>query len=169
MGFKASDKKEGEGFQIMPAGEYTLALVKFERKESQTAGNFYANCQFSVTKGEFKKRVVFLILNLENANDTAQEIAEAQLRGLMDATGVGEIKNSWTLKPLLNKEFKATIKIRKDDTWGDKNEIANFIPKEDGAKTSSNDADPFGDDEPEKKKKKKKKKGKKNKKSDVPF
>ncbi len=166
MGFSAKGNVNDDkmDFSPVPVGDYKLALVKAERKESQTAGNFYLNLQFSVVGGEHKKRVIFAIFNIENSNEVAQKIGRGDLSDLMMAVGVGDLKSMWDVKPLLNKPFKAKLSIKTDEKYGDKNIISAYYPSSE--KVSSN---PFEEDEDKSKKKKKKDKKKGKKSKDVPF
>ena len=164
MGFSAKGNVNDDkmDFSPVPVGDYKLALVKAERKESQTAGNFYLNLQFSVVGGDYKKRVIFAIFNIENSNEVAQKIGRGDLSDLMIAVGVGDLKSMWDVKPLLNKPFKAAMGIKTDAQYGDKNIIKKYYPSSEDDSSSSS-SEPW-DDVPEKPKKKKKKgKKKKNK------
>ena len=173
--FKSKDHKDKQpdntDFKPVPAGTYTIALVKAERKASQNAGNYYMNSQFTIVKGEHKKRVIFNICNLTNSSGTAQDIAEGFLSSFMDAAGVDELKDKWDWSKLLNMPVIAKVKIRKDDEYGDKNEITGFIVGKAGTDSSDTPWEEEGKKKgkKDKKKKKGKKKGKKTKDSDVPF
>jgi len=167
--FKSKDhQQEQMDFSPIPTGEYTMHLVKSERKESSTSGNYYLNCQFSVTKGKFAKRVIFEIINLKNSNEKAQSIAEGQLSALMEAIGVGTLNDKWDLTPLMNKEFKAKVSTQKSEGYDDRNKISMYVPIS-KAKATDDEPKEAGtgagstpwDDEGKKKKKKKKKKNKK--------
>ena len=143
MGFNANDHKDDSGnFEPFPAGEYTFALVKVERKEANSSpGNYYQECQISVIKGEYKKRLIFLILPFEST-DAGKKYARAMLANMMLAIGISKIKDVWNLTPLLNKPFKAKVKITIDENgkYDPKNEIKRFIPKEE-EETPSPDID----------------------------
>lgn len=165
-----TDDYTGNTYSPVPAGKYKLALVKAERKAARKEGNYYLNCQFIIVKGEYKKRTVFHMFNLENTTEQAQEIGRNQLKEMMMACGVKSLKDMWSVDKLLNKPFDAVIGIEKSDEYGDRNKINRFVfDKEempDDPMPDTVDEDPF-DDEPKKKKKKKKKK--KDKSDDVPF
>lgn len=162
MSFKASENKN-EGFKPVPRDKYKLVLLKAERKESNNKpGNFYLNAQFSIAKGEYENRRIFHIFNLENSNETATEIGRGELAALMLACGVSDLADMWDVTPLMNKPFDGRVGIDKNEQFGDRNKITEFIQGEGGEDNSV----PWGD-EPKKKKKKKKKKGKKS--DDVPF
>jgi hypothetical protein len=139
--FKAKDHKgDSNNFEPIPAGEYTVALVKSEKRDSQTIGNKYLNLQFTITEGEHARRIIFMILNLKNSNEIAQKIAEENLAAFMNSAGVPELQDIWDLSPLLNKEVRVRLKIRKSPEYGDSNEIAAFLgtaiekPKKKGKK-----------------------------------
>lgn len=168
----STDDYTGQNFDAIPADEYQLALVKAERKQSKTPGNYYLNCQFTVTKGEFKKRVIFHMFNLENANETAVEIAENNLREFMMSVGVTSIRDPWDLSKLMNIPFTAKVVVQKSDEYGDSNKIKRFVPLDGEGTTTDHMASkgsekpPWEDEDEEtpsngKKKKKDKKKDKK--------
>ncbi len=162
MSFNANDYDTSDDFgSVVPAGEYTLALVKAERKKSSTAGNYYLNCQFN-GKYDGKPLVVWHIFNLKNSNTTAQEIAERDLAKFMKAVGVKVLKDKWDVSKLLNKPFIARLTVQKDEEYGDKNKISGWKPLESSSAL-------LKEDKKKKKKKKKKKDKKKKKNSGVPF
>jgi hypothetical protein len=58
----------------LPAGDYVAALVKSDKKDANTPGNAYINCEFEVMDGAAKGRRFWTMLNLWNSNAQAVEI-----------------------------------------------------------------------------------------------
>lgn len=164
MSFNAEDHNTDNRFEPFPEGRYKLALTKAVRKESKTAGNFYMNCQINVVNGEFKGRTIFMILNLQNSNSTAQEIAEADLARIMKACRVRNLSDKWNLEPLMGIPFEAEVVITESTGYDPKNEVKKIYFEEFDSKASgggSKGGDPWDQPEEGGKKKKKKKKDKK--------
>lgn len=163
MAFDPNKYDTENSFAVLPAGEYTVALVKTERKDTKSGEMLAA--QFKITRGANKGRVIFHNFNLKNASDTAEEMAQNFLAQFLLKTGTGKIKSMWDVSKGFNKEVNVRLKIKKDDTYGDKNELVNMTFETVKKKSKSDDTDfNFGDNKKkkDKKKKDKKQKGKKN-------
>lgn len=107
------DAEPSSGYTPMPAGEYTLEIVESEYKATSKGTGMLLACKAQVVGGEFDGRPFYINYNLENQNETAQEIGQRDFAGLRRATGVLAPDDS---EELHFKAFgvKLGIKARKD-------------------------------------------------------
>lgn len=90
MGFEAVPDVDKDGKKI----QYHVMMVKSTlMKNKETEGKNLA-CQFKITDGEKKGRILFTRLNLINKNQTAVEIANNELADIIRACGKESIKDS---------------------------------------------------------------------------
>lgn len=86
------DAKElGEGFRIIPPGEYQVIMENSEWRDTKskkdgTSQNEFLECRLLIIDGEYEGSTVICRLNLRNENQTAVEIAKSQFRALCEAT-----------------------------------------------------------------------------------
>lgn len=96
--FNSEGNKEGLGsFEAMPAGDYVVSIIKSEMKETAAKNGNYLMLQMKVIAGEFKGRMIFENLNLDNPNPTAVEIAYKTLNSICQAVGKVGVQDSQEL------------------------------------------------------------------------
>lgn len=107
------DAEPSAGYTPLPAGEYTLEIVESEYKATSKGTGMILSCKAQVVGGEYDGRPFYINYNLENQNETAQEIGQRDFAGLRRATGVLAPDDS---EELHFKAFrvKIGIKARKD-------------------------------------------------------
>lgn len=145
MGIISKDQETGSSFQPFPAGKYSLEIKATEWKATKAGNGHYLNLEMVVIKGKQKGRMVWHTLNLDNPSKEAVNIAKNETATIINQI-YGEGKDVESIKQLqkmiTGKRVEAQIKIRKDDTYGDKNEISYFIdPNDTGSKSSGSDDD----------------------------
>jgi hypothetical protein len=120
--FNAADV-EPQTFDVLPAGDYEVAIVDSIVQANKAGTGKYLNLELQVLSGKFKGRKLFDLLNLWNPNAQAVEIARGTLSAICRAVGVLTPRDSSDLhdKPLVD-----SVKIRKDDQFGDKNVIRGY-------------------------------------------
>ncbi len=120
-GFNAQEVDPAVGFDPIPAGNYLAVVTETEMKPTKAGDGKYLQLTFQVLEGEFKGRLVWARLNLENANATTVKIARAELSAICRAVGVMAPKDSVELHnlPLV---IKVGCKKRQDT-----GEITNVI------------------------------------------
>lgn len=132
-------------FEPIPTGIYPAYVEKLEWKTSK-AGADYLNIMFKIFGEKYANRVVFSMLHLLNKNETARNIALADLKRMLIASGWKEDELNFDSKESVAeavKQVRCKIKvtIKRDEQYGDKNEVKGFEPlKEDedsGFDTSS--------------------------------
>jgi len=126
-GFDASQVEPSASFDPIPAGKYLAAITESEMKATKTGAGSYLQMAFTVLDGEYKNRMLWARLNLNNPNATAVKIARSELSAICHAVGVMQPRDSVELHniPLL-----ITVKVKKrEDTSELTNEIKGYEPK----------------------------------------
>lgn len=66
-------------FTPVPPNDYKVIITKSEFKKTKAGTGHYLSLQMKIVEGDFKGRVLFENLNLDNPNPTAVEIANKTL------------------------------------------------------------------------------------------
>ena len=130
-GFNAHEVEPTSNFEPLPAGKYLAAITESEMKPTKNGSGSYLQLAFTILEGEFKNRVLWARLNLNNPNATAVKIARSELSAICHAVGVMQPRDSVELHniPLL-----INVKLKKREDTGElTNEIKGYEPK--GAST----------------------------------
>jgi hypothetical protein len=83
-GIEPSKPREG----VIPKGWYRAHVVEASMKDAKTAGNKFAELEWSLLDGEHKGRKVWDRLNVVNDSEKAQDIARRDMAAICHATGV---------------------------------------------------------------------------------
>jgi hypothetical protein len=127
-GFDARTVDPNADFEPIPAGKYVAAITESELKETKSGSGQYLQLTFTVLEGEYKNRVLWARLNLDNPNATAVKIARAELSAICHAIGVLAPKDSVELH---NLPLLITVKLKKRQDTGElTNEIKGYAKKE---------------------------------------
>jgi hypothetical protein len=110
-------------FDPIPAGWYQVSIAKCEVKKTKAGTGSYLNVQYSVIGSEYTNRVVFGMITLTNPNETAETIGKQQLNALMSACGITKLNDT---DQLIGQNIEIKVSIKKDDEYGDKNEVKAF-------------------------------------------
>ena len=126
-GFNATEVEPTSNFDPLPAGKYLAAITESEMKPTKNGGGSYLQLTFTVLEGDYKNRVLWARLNLNNPNATAVKIARAELSAICHAVGVMQPRDSVDLH---NLPLVIVVKLRKREDTGDlTNEIKGFERK----------------------------------------
>lgn len=117
--FDANQVAPQQAFQPLEDGWYRMQITESEFKPTQdaaTTGNAYLQMTLKVVGGKYNNRTTWARLNLQNTNETAVEIAYAELSAICHATGVMLMQDTGQLHgiPMLVK-IKKTAKTEKYD------------------------------------------------------
>ena len=107
--FNAEEVEPQSDFSPLPVGNYTVVITQSEMKPTKTGNGQYLQLTLQVVEGEFKNRLIFDRLNIQNANEVAQQIAQKALSSICRAVGVMHPKDS---EELHDKPFSVKIGIR---------------------------------------------------------
>lgn len=110
-------------FDPIPAGNYLAQIITSDINTTRSGSGQILNLQFQVLEGEYKGRIIFCNLNIQNTNETAERIAQENLSAICRAIGVKQLQDTIQLH---NKPMMIKVKIRKDDQYGDRNEAYRF-------------------------------------------
>ncbi|HBG28609.1 MAG TPA: hypothetical protein DDX75_16095 [Phycisphaerales bacterium] len=121
--FNANNVEPADDFEPIPAGEYTAVIVNSEMKPTKDGKGNYLELQFEIIDGEYKGRLLWSRLCLENHNDTAVKIAKSQLADICKAIGVLTPRDSIELHNLPIR-IKVAVKKRSDN-----GELTNEVKK----------------------------------------
>lgn len=127
-GFNAANVDPAVDFEPIPAGKYLAAITSSEMKQTKTGNGTFLELTFQVIEGQYKNRMLWSRLNLENPNTQAVQIAQAELSAICRAVGVITPKDSIELH---NLPLLVTVKVKKREDTGDLvNEIKGYAKKE---------------------------------------
>jgi len=130
-GFNAHEVEPTTPFEPIPAGRYLAAITASEMKPVKSGSGSYLELTFTVLEGEYKNRVLWARLNLNNANPTTVKIAQSDLSAICRAVGVMQPKDSVELH---NIPLVIIVKLKKRQDNGElTNEVRGFEPKPSGA------------------------------------
>jgi len=128
LNFDANTVDPNVGFDPIPAGKYNAVIVDSEMKATKTGDGKYLELTFEVLDGEFKGRKVWSRLNINNPNEKAQKIAQAELRHICEAINVMVIQET---SQLHNRPLEITVKCKeRKDTSEITNEVRVYAPKD---------------------------------------
>ena len=123
LNFNATTVEPAGEFTALPAGIYTAQITESELKQTKSGTGHYLQLTWRVLDGQYANRLIFERLNIANANETAQKIGQQQLSALCHAAGVLQVQDS---SQLHNKPVRIKVTIRKDEQYGDSNEIKGY-------------------------------------------
>jgi hypothetical protein len=127
-GFNATEVEPATTFEPLPAGRYLAAITESEMKPTKSGSGSYLQLTFTVVEGEYKNRVLWARLNLNNPNATAVKIARGELSAICRAVGVLQPRDSVDLH---NLPLVITVKLKKRDDTGElTNEIKGYARKD---------------------------------------
>jgi len=142
--FDAKNSEKQTEFEPIPAQWVTGEVVKSEYKPTAAKTGHYLTCQIKVLSPEdYKGRMVFNLMNLDNPNQTAVEIAQKELASLCEACGIDELEDSTELHGI---PFGMRLGIKPGDAnWPPKNVIKAYKTLEE-AEALMEDDNPFDED-----------------------
>jgi hypothetical protein len=126
-GFDAREVEPMETFEPIPEGKYVCAITGSEMKPTKAGDGSYLEITFQVIEGEYKGRLLWDRLNLDNRNALAVKIARSQLASICKAVGVLTPNDSQELHDL---PLQVTAKLKKREDNGEMtNEISAYAKK----------------------------------------
>lgn len=130
-GFDANTVDPATDFEPLPAGKYLAVITDSQMKPTKSGTGHYLELTFQVVDGQFKNRLLWSRLNLDNPNRLAVQIAQGELSAICRAVGVLQPKDSVELH---NLPLLITVKCKKREDTGDVvNEIRGYAAKDTAA------------------------------------
>lgn len=112
------------GLPPIPAGWYPAIMNGSELKATSDGSGQRLNLQFQILDGEFKGRMIFTGLNVQNANPVTQEYAYKDLSAICHAVNVLRMTDT---QELHNKPLYIKLKIKpKDGDYEERNEVTGY-------------------------------------------
>ena len=126
--FDASQVDPSTDFEPIPAGKYIAVITESEMKANKAGTGSFLQLVFQIIEGEFKNRMFWARLNLDNPNGTAVKIARGELSAICRAVDVLAPKDSTELH---NLPLVIHVRCKKRaDTGEITNEIKGYAKKE---------------------------------------
>ena len=127
-GFDANQVEPTAALDPIPAGKYPAVITESEMKPTKAGTGSYLQLAFQIIEGEHKNRLLLARLNLDNPNETAVKIANAELSAICRAVGVLAPSDSAELH---NLPLVIHVRCKKrSDTGEITNEIKGYSQKE---------------------------------------
>lgn len=110
-------------YDPIPEGWYNVRIVSAEIKATKSGTGQYISIRYDIIGPSHQGRQVFGTLNIKNDSQKAEEIGRQQLGSLMRAIGLARVTDT---DQLINGELQVKLAIKRDEQYGDKNEIKAF-------------------------------------------
>jgi len=145
-GFNATEVEPTTSFDPLPAGKYLAVITESEMKPTKSGSGSYLQLTFMIMEGEYKNRILWARLNLNNPNATAVKIASSELSAICHAVGVMTPRDSVDLH---NLPLVITVKLKKRDDTGElTNEIKGYAKKDAAGANGQQPQAPVADNTP---------------------
>ncbi|MBL8758412.1 MAG: DUF669 domain-containing protein [Phycisphaerae bacterium] len=128
--FDASQVDPSVALDPLPAGKYLAVISDTEYKPTKAGGGKYLQLTFQVIDGEYKGRLVWARLNLENKSEMTVKIARGELSAICRAVGVMQPKDSVELH---NVPLEISVGLKKRDDNGEFTNVIKGYSKKGGA------------------------------------
>ena len=128
---EAFDPAKEEGTparELLPPGKYKAEVVKAYIAGTKNGKGQMLNLQYSITEGEYERRLVFDHIIVQHESVDAQRFGRQKVKDLCDATGITDAVTD--VEVFLYKPMVLTIGIEKDKTgqYPDKNKVTSVKP-----------------------------------------
>jgi len=138
-GFDANNVDPAESREPIPANWYKVVISASEEKPTKAQTGSYLNLTLEIIEGEHAGRKVFDLLNLNNPNQTAVEIAQRTLSSICRAVGVMTPRQS---EDLHDKPMMAKVSVKPAANGYDaRNEIKEYAATTKGSGTAAQPAE----------------------------
>ena len=128
--FDANQVDPSVALDPLPAGKYLAVVSESELKPTKTGGGKYLQLTFQIIDGEFKGRLVWARLNLENKSEMTVKIARGELSAICRAIGVMQPKDSVELH---NVPLEINVGLKKRDDNGEFTNVIKGYAKKGGS------------------------------------
>lgn len=118
----------GADFEPIPSGDYDVVCKEAKIKQTKAGTGEYISATFEVVSGPHDGRLIFENFNIKNQNPQAVQIALEKIKGFLTCAGVKDPNKLNDVNDLCGLKAVAHVKIKKDETHGDKNVINYFKP-----------------------------------------
>jgi len=127
INFDANGVKPETGPEPVPNGEYramiTASEIKATKDSTPDRPASYLQLSWTILDGQYKGRVIWDRLNVQNPSAEAQRIGQGQLSAVCHATGVMKLTDS---KQLHNIPVLLKVVVKESKGYDPKNEIKKY-------------------------------------------
>jgi len=136
-GFNANEVDPATDFEAIPAGKYVAVITASEMKPTRSGNGSYLELTFQIIEGEYKNRLLWARLNLDNPNPLTVKIARSELSAICRAVGVMQPKDSCELH---NLPLVITVRQKTEADGEVRNEVKGYAKREtaSGARPAQN-------------------------------
>ena len=127
--FDANEVEPVVDFEPIPEGEYVAIVTASEEKPTKSGNGTYLELTFQVIEGEYKERLLWSRLNLDNPNPLAVKMAKGHLSAICRAVGVMTPNDPVELHDL---PLLITVKCKKREDNGEMTNVIKGYTKKDG-------------------------------------
>ena len=126
--FRPRDGGGNASARLLPPGKYKAEVVKAYIAGTKNGKGQMLNLQYSITEGEYERRLVFDHIIVQHESVDAQRFGRQKVKDLCVATGVTDAVTD--VEVFLYKPMVLTIGIEKDKTgqYPDKNKVTSVKP-----------------------------------------
>jgi hypothetical protein len=121
--FNSDNLPAAASYELLPEGWYSARISQSDLCMTKSGTGQYIKLRYDITGPKQAGRVVFGNLNIRNQNVTAEEIGLRDMNAIMQAIGLRSIKDN---DQLIGGELQIKVAIKKDEQWGDKNEVRGY-------------------------------------------
>ena len=139
--FDANQVDPSVALDPLPAGKYLAVVSESELKPTKTGGGKYLQLTFQIIDGEFKGRLVWARLNLENKSEMTVKIARGELSAVCRAVGVMQPRDSVELH---NVPLEINVGLKKRDDNGEFTNVIKGYAKKGGGGSPVSGRAPVG-------------------------
>lgn len=114
----------GTRYEALPAGKYAAEITNSRMKPTRRGDGHYLELTFRVLEGQYKGRLLWSRLNLDNPSPQAVEIARGELSAICGAVGVMQPRDSSELHDI---PLVLTVRCKRREDTGDlTNEVCGY-------------------------------------------
>jgi Protein of unknown function (DUF669) len=114
--------------ELLPPGKYKAEVVSAHIAGTKNGKGQMLNLQYSITEGEYEKRLVFDHVIVQHESVDAQRFGRQKVKDLCDATGITDAVTD--VGVFLYKPVVITLGVERDKTgqYADKNKVTSVKP-----------------------------------------
>lgn len=120
-----SNAKEPK-FEVLPAGKYNVFCNGAAVMDTKNGTGQYVQAEFVVMEGSYEGKRLFHNFNIKNQNQKAVDIGLGQLKSFLRYAKYPTPDSLGDVSALEGLKTGVVTKVRSDEQWGDKAEIARF-------------------------------------------
>lgn len=114
---------QSTSYELLPEGWYSATITSADLKPTKAGDGQYISMAYDITGPTHQGRKVFGNVTVRNPNVKAEEIGRQQLGDIMRAIGLATVRDT---DELIGGQLGIKVSVRRDEQWGDKNDIKGY-------------------------------------------